>query len=269
MAMQEQVLEVRGEDVDEAIEQGLRELGVDRSDVDVEVLDSGSSGFLGIGGREAVVKLTVKVDLTAGVGDGEQPPSVVADSRFVDEPIRGDGDRDVTLALEVDASEEGVDTQPELKEEEVAIEIIENLLNKLQIEASTSLLQTEPDDLTGEQRWVVDINGEDLSTLIGNRGETLNAFQHIARLMTGHALHQRPKFIIDVDGYRVRREKALARLAERMAEKVVSRGQPLTLEPMPPNERRVIHLTLRNDERVYTESFGEGRRRKVRIYPSE
>jgi len=79
----------------------------------------------------------------------------------------------------------------------------------------------------------------------------------------------RPTFILDVEGYRTRREQALARLADRMASKVVKRGQPMTLEPMPPNERRIIHITLRDDERVHTESFGDGRQRKVRIYPSD
>ena len=105
--------------------------------------------------------------------------------------------------------------------------------------------------------------------LIGTRGETLNALQHVARLMTGHAMRQRPKFILDIEGYRTRREQALARLADRMAGKVVQREQPMTLEPMPPNERRIIHITLRDDERVYTESIGEGRQRKVRIFPSD
>jgi len=105
--------------------------------------------------------------------------------------------------------------------------------------------------------------------LIGTRGETLNALQHVTRLMTGHTMHQRPTFILDVQGYRSRREQALARLAERMANKVIDRGRPMTLEPMPPNERRIIHITLRDDDRVYTESFGDGRQRKVRIYPSD
>jgi spoIIIJ-associated protein len=85
-------------------------------------------------------------------------------------------------------------------------------------------------------------------------------------LMAGHTMRRRPSFIIDVEGYRERREQALARLAERMADKALRRGQPLTLEPMPPNERRIIHITLRDNDQVYTESVGIGRERKVRIY---
>ena len=137
----------------------------------------------------------------------------------------------------------------------------------MQIQASITTRQTEPDDLTGERRWVIDIRGDDLGILIGPRGETLNSLQYLSRLMVGHALRKRPKFIIDVEGYRERRELALARLAERMATKTIQRGRPVSLEPMPPNERRIIHITLREDDRVYTESAGEGDRRRVRIYP--
>jgi spoIIIJ-associated protein len=83
--------------------------------------------------------------------------------------------------------------------------------------------------------------------------------------MAGHKLHQRPHFIVDIEGYRSRREQALARLAERMAKKVVARGKALSLEPMPPNERRIIHMTLRDHAQVFTQSRGEGNRRQVRI----
>ena len=253
-------IQVSGADVAEAVSKGLAQLGLDRSEVEIEILDSGSSGFLGIGGREATIKLTPLTKVEA-----------------VPEPVQDPGARAVVVeesdevAAGVSEPADAVDEVSEdgRAEEEVAQEIVENLLDKLQFDASTSLKQTEPDDLTGERRWVIDIAGEDLGMLIGTRGETLNALQHVTRLMTGHALRQRPTFIIDVQGYRSRREQALARLAERMANKVAKRRRAMTLEPMPPNERRIIHLTLRDDQRVYTESFGEGRQRKVRIFPSD
>jgi spoIIIJ-associated protein len=155
----------------------------------------------------------------------------------------------------------------ELSEEEgeVALEIVNSLLSKMQVDAETMLNESEPDDLTGERRWVIDVEGNDLGVLIGPRGETLNALQYISRLMTGHKIHQRPYFIVDIEGYRSRREQALARLAERMAKKAISRGKALSLEPMPPNERRIIHMTLRDHDKVFTQSRGEGSRRQVRI----
>ena len=114
---------------------------------------------------------------------------------------------------------------------------------------------------------VLNISGPDLGLLIGARGETLDALQHLSRLMAGHQIRQRANFVIDVEGYRERREQALARMAERMGKKAIERGRPVTLEPMPAYERRIIHMTLREDPLVRTESTGEGDRRRVRIYP--
>ena len=80
-------------------------------------------------------------------------------------------------------------------------------------------------------------------------------------------MQQRTHFVIDIDGYRERRQQALTRLAERMAGKAVKRGSPVTLEAMPAHERRIIHMALRDSSEVRTESTGEGKRRRVRIYP--
>jgi spoIIIJ-associated protein len=262
MVAQEREIQSSGSDIEEAIAKGLEELGVSRSEVDVEILDSGSSGFLGIGGREASVKITLSSEtpISPDLKDAKESEDIAAEAQ--------EG-MVVTAPEEETLSEAEIEPVDERKEEEIAKEVVDNLLEKLHFEAATSLHETEPDDITGETRWVIDVSGEDLGMLIGTRGETLNALQHVARLMTGHAMRQRPTFILDVEGYRTRREQALARLADRMASKVVKRGQPMTLEPMPPNERRIIHITLRDDERVYTESIGEGRQRKVRIFPSD
>jgi spoIIIJ-associated protein len=85
--------------------------------------------------------------------------------------------------------------------------------------------------------------------------------------MVSHRLHSRVDFVIDVQGYRQRRQQALTSLANRMAKKAIQQGRPIGLEPMPPNERRIIHIALRDSDEVYTESAGEGDRRKVRIIP--
>ena len=135
------------------------------------------------------------------------------------------------------------------------------------VAATVSLDITEPDDLTGESINILDVQGKDLRILIGSRGDTLNALQYITRLMVSHKLQQRTNFVIDIEGYRQRREAALSKLAERMAQKVLKRKRPISLEPMPPYERRIIHMTLRDHSGVYTQSVGEGRRRKVRILP--
>ncbi|MCP4415691.1 MAG: KH domain-containing protein, partial [Chloroflexi bacterium] len=160
---------------------------------------------------------------------------------------------------------EVVEADPE--EEKIALEVLQTLLTKMDVTADVSVSISEPDDLTGYKVHVFDVTGEDLGVLIGPRGETLNAIQYLARLMVGNQMGKRASFVIDIEGYRKRREQALGRLAERMAKKVVSRNRAASLEPMPPHERRIIHMTLRNSEDVYTQSSGEGPRRKVRILP--
>ena len=254
MAADERDLEIQGASVEEAIENGLAQLGVERKDVIVEVVDEGSSGFLGLGGRDAMVRLKV-----LGQPKFEESAAELVKQRTKSEsPLAGDVIPPLVMEDEEDKTSEA----------NYAVEVVTSLLDKMGIEASIAISQTEPDDLTGEVRSVIDVRGKDMGVLIGPRGETLNALQYVARLMTGHKLQKRTTFIVDVEGYRERREQSLASLARRMADKAVRGGRPMTLEPMPPNERRIIHLTLRPDKRVYTESTGEGRRRKVRIYPN-
>lgn len=152
-------------------------------------------------------------------------------------------------------------------EREVAVSVLAELLEKMHVPATLSATASEPDDLTGQRVNVIAINGEDLTVLIGPRGETLDALQFVGRLMVAHRLHRRANFVIDVEGYRQRRVQALTRLAERMADKARQRGEPISLEPMTAYERRIIHMALRDVADVYTESAGEGKQRRVRIYP--
>jgi len=242
-------IEARGHDVENAIQAGLNQLGLGRNDVIIEVIDEGSRGLLGIGSRDAVVRLMPMV--------APQPvpaPAARSETGDVTPPTPAATDTDTGL----DDSEE---------EQQLALDLLRTLLAKMHVDATVSSTLSEPDDITGRRIVVLEIQGNDLGVLIGTRGETLNAIQYLMRLMVGHKLRQRADFIIDVEGYRQRREQALARLAERMADKVIKRGRPVSLEPMPPHERRIIHMTLRDYDEVTTHSVGEGKRRKVRILP--
>jgi len=254
----EAFVEVSAADVETAIEQGLLSLGIPREEALIEILDEGSPGFLGIGSRDASIKISVKRE-SESTQDTETGPDL--------EVVGTEAHPKPEQRAEPGESSESLVESDQPQEEKLAIDIIDQLLGKMDLDATTALRQTDPDDVTGDRRWVVDVRGEDLGILIGSRGDTLNAFQYVARLMTGHQTHRRPNFLIDVEGYRERREQALARLAERMAGKAIERGRAVILEPMPPNERRIIHITLRQDKRVYTESTDEGRRRRVQIIP--
>lgn len=255
-------LEVQGEDVETAIAEGLSKLGLGRSEVEIEVLEEGRRGFLGIGGREALVRLTPRESVAAVSAEDATTSRQYDETGSVltpEKPLVAEAEVVATASVPADRAPD--------EQELVALEVVRDLLRHMQVDATVEVSHSDPDDLTGRQMLILDVRGDDLGALIGSRGEALNDFQYIARLMTGHRLHRRADFLIDVDGYRQRRQTALTQLARRMARKATKRGRPVTLEPMSPYDRRVIHITLRDDDSVYTESTGQGNRRRVRIYP--
>lgn len=161
-----------------------------------------------------------------------------------------------------------VTLRPSEPEEEVALvakEVLERLLEGMGVEARVSLLPSEIPE--GPTPFVLDIRGQNLGILIGRRGETLRALQYITRLVVNRRLHQWVEIIVDAEGYKKRRERSLSQLAHRMADRATLLGQAVSLEPMPAHERRIIHLALRDHEKVTTESVGEGDHRKVVIFP--
>jgi len=147
----------------------------------------------------------------------------------------------------------------------VAKEVLESLLGGMAIEARVSLRLLDSPE--GSNPIALDITGQNLGILIGRRGETLRALQFITRLIVNRRLHQWAEIIVDVEGYKKRRERSLTQLARRMADRAILLRQAVSLEPMPPHERRIIHLALRDHEKVTTESAGEGDSRKVVIFP--
>ena len=158
--------------------------------------------------------------------------------------------------------------EKELKKvtEETA-DIVEKLLMLMDVPA-----EVIPDDLAALETdtgvvppVMLDLEGDDLGILIGRRGQTLANFQYIVRLIMAHKLQMLVPVTIDVEGYKKRRYESLTVLAHRLAAQVRSRGVPFTLEPMPPDERRAIHLALSNEADIVTNSIGEGEDRKVVI----
>lgn len=213
-------VEASGKSVEEAVEKALQELGLTRSQVEVEVLQQGRSGILGFGGEEARVRVR---------------------------PL-------VTLSVEEDT--------------QLALEVLRKLLDLMNIDAEVSVRPPEtPGDGVGLAKAVLDVRGEDLGILIGRRGDTLGSVQYVVNLIVSRRTKARATFAVDVEGYRRRREEGLERLAFRMAERVRTTGQTVTLEPMPPNERRIVHLALAGDSSVITSSVGEAEARKVCIAP--
>lgn len=247
-------VEIEADSVEEAIQQALEQLGLTRAEVTVEVLDEGRRGLLGLGGRSARVRLT----------EGDIPyKELVAPDSKEEAPER---EPEVEAAPRRARSTSTVDFGSD-EDVSTAQAIVHELLDKMHIDATTDVRRAQPSGDESDAPWVIDVQGDDLGVLIGRRGETLNALQYVTRLIASRERQQRVNVVIDVEGYKTRREETLRKLAHRMADEARQRGRIVTLEPMPPNERRIIHIALRNDPTVQTESEGMGDKRKVTIKP--
>jgi len=234
-------LEAIGATVEDAISRGLEALNTTRDRVTVVVLDPGGKAAPGQRPREARVQLTLN--------EPEPQPEP--------EPLA--------------AQPQPAPTAPAVSNEEVmrlAQQTLQELLDRLQVKASVTARWAEAADEQDEEDGpplVLDIRGDDLGVLIGRRGETLGSLQYITRLIVSQKISGNVNLVVDVEGYKARREQQLRQLALRMAERVASTRKPIALEPMPPSERRIVHLTLRDHPIVTTESVGRDEDRKVTI----
>lgn len=149
----------------------------------------------------------------------------------------------------------------------MAIEMLGEMVRLMGFEADIIAEWRDPDADNEHRYLLLDLQGSELGALIGRRGDTLNNIQYLIRLMVNQRVHKWKNIVVDVEGYRQRRIDHLSQLAQRSASQVAQSGRPLSLEPMPANERRIVHLTLRDNPDVYTESVGDGPKRKVQILP--
>jgi spoIIIJ-associated protein len=259
MSQEKTTLEIIAPSIEEAVAKGLSQLGLPREAVDIEVLDPGSRGLFGLGSRQARIRLSI---LTQGEQAKEtdlveDEDRLLIETSPVEEIFRSSEDTSETSHETVEGDENAL---------QVAQQVIEELLEKMMVRATVTARYIQPQDSHDQPVILVDIQGNDLSILIGRRTETLNALQYISSLIVGKELGHWTPLMIDVQGYRVRRERSLRQLARRMAEQAIHTGRKQMLEPMPAAERRVIHLELRDHAQVATESTGEEPNRKVTIF---
>jgi spoIIIJ-associated protein len=236
------------------------------------VLSEGK-GRLGIGGGQARVRVRL-------LDDDEDAPD---DEDALDDEPDDDDDSDDEAALVSTIGDDGAvepgaapagdgDDEDEEEEEEdeaeFAAQMLDQMLAMMGIEADVSIRDAEtPGDGLGMAKAVLDIEGDDLGILIGRRGETLQSLQYLLNVMVARQLGEQSFFTVDVEGYRRRRERSLTGLARKMADQVKRTKRPVQLEPMPANERRIIHLALADDRYVTTSSTGEGDARQISIQP--
>ena len=210
------MIETTAKSPEEAIEIALKELDVERQDVEIDVVSKGKTGILGIGGEPAKVRVTVL----------DKPPDAVV----------------------------------------ATTDILQSLISLMDVSATITLVHAEREDVGGP---VFDVDGDDSGLLIGRRGETLRALQFLVSFIASRRLGERVNLFVDVAGYQERRYETLRSLAQRVARRVASSGREVPLEPMPPNERRIVHMALADDPDVSTISEGMGDGRHVIIEPTD
>ena len=277
-----QSYEYTAKTVEAAVDEGLRDMGVSRDQIDIEVVQEVSRGILGIGASDALVRLSRKaasapakvqpqeataLPTAAGVDAVAEPEeSADTDGASPTAEISPTAD-DEPSSIQADDSLSEIDEEVDEDDaelEDIAFDLLSQMLQHLDIEAEIELSWLE-DEEDGDRPLNLNVVGDDLGILIGRNGETLASIQYLIRLMVNQELHSWKNIVIDIDSYKQRRAEQLNQMAQRLAEQVVASGRPASLEPMPASERRLVHMALRNHQQVYTASTGEDQRRKVQI----
>ena len=232
-------IEKKASTSEEAIRLALEELQMDRDDVSIEVLDVGKKGFFGIGAAPARVRVTFEVKEAE---KEEAAPAVEKEIPAVSE--------EAAPAVSAAVS---ADSDPA----QAAKEFIDGLLEKMGIQGESFPTMGE------ENTLLVDIRGKDMGAVIGRRGDTLDAIQYLTSLSINRGREEHIRVTLDTEGYRAKREESLNRLARKMAGKVLKYHKNMTLEPMNPYERRIIHAALQDYNGVTTYSTGTEPNRRV------
>ncbi len=288
----QETIEVAATSVEEAIILGLTRLGVTRDEVVIEVLDKGRRGLLGIGARKARVRLTRRPPeaLKAEAVSAARPaPTAAAESvggeKVAEKPAQkperrpkprpkapppvapSKAERKRPSPAPSPPSRPAAATTVELDRqmvEQTVLDVAEHLLAGLRVQISLRW----QDEESGERPTLwVSLRGRDADALVGPRAQTLDAVQYLFRTVTHRKIEGNFNLVVDADGYRQRRLRSLEALAHKMANQAVRTGRSVRLRPMPAYERRIIHMTLRKDSRVRTESSGSGTHRAITIIP--
>ncbi len=229
-------IEISARTVAEATRLALEQLGVDEDEVMIAVLQSGDDD------NEALVRVTV--DDESEAPEAAQPA----------EPGR---------------------SRPPLDPQATgayARQVLEGILERMGLEAYVTVQHSTSPGPEGEPQhsimlYIEGLDEDTVGLMIGRRGETLRSLQFLLNTIVNRTSGRWPQLVVDVGNYRQRRQESLESLARRMAEQVRATGRPMPLEPMPAYDRRIIHMALREDETVYTESTGEGDNRRITIFP--
>ncbi len=235
-------VEIQAISVEDAVRLALEQLGRQRDEVEIEILAEPTSGAQEE--EEALVRVTVR-------GQASQP-SRIGGQRA--RPVRSPGGEQQPIAVPDETTQ-------------VAITVTTELLAAMGFQVRVVPQAVTDDETDGPPTIGVNVLGNDLGMLIGRRGDHLSQLQYLVNLLVTRRIGHWTRVSVDVEGYKRRREESLTGLAGRVARQVARSGRAVQLEPMPANERRIVHLVLRDDPEVSTESSGEGDLRRVTILP--
>ena len=278
--------EFSGKTVEDAIADGLIHLSLNREQVDVEILNKGSRGILGFGSEASVVRI---IPRTADAAPPEPPAAEIASTPAPTTRPPGTAEPDIEPVSEIEeaqtstlsddgalvgavAEDDDDDYDDEITDDELgemAVDLLEEMISLMGLDANVTAMWKDPEPGDNERCLQLDVHGNDLAVLIGRNGETLSSVQFLLRLMVNQKIHAWQNIVVDVENYKSKRADQLVQMAERMAAQVAETARAMSLESMPSNERRIIHLALRDHPDVYTESSGDSERRKVHIIPKD
>ncbi len=251
-------IRVSAKTVDDAITEALIQLGVTSDRLEYEVIEKGSSGFLGIGMKQAVIEARRKPEPVAEVKEETIPveevkPSVVKEQ--VSEPVQ-------------ENQEEKAEEEPARKKATELAEVSDEAIKAVEAFLNDTLKAMDMDveivsEVDSEGALSVEMKGSNMGILIGKRGQTLDALQYLANRVANKHQDGYVRVKLDTENYRARREETLRHLAKNIAFKVKRTRRAVSLEPMNPYERRIIHAALQSDPHVTTHSEGEEPYRKV------
>lgn len=255
-------LEKSGRNEDAAIEAALTELGLDRDDVSVEILERSKSGFLGIGAVQAKVRVSYEVPDEPAKAEKPSYPKKTASEKKRGSKKPAEAVKEASEKAPAKSENPKAKTAADETAEYAAIrQFLEGLLEKMGVEAEIEIGRRENGGIN------VNLSGNSMGAIIGRRGETLDAIQHLTNYVINKGNDKRMHINIDAEEYRAKREDSLTRLAEKMAEKALKYKRSMALEPMNSYERHVIHSALQNYEGVVTASTGEEPNRRVVVTP--
>lgn len=261
-------IEVSGKNVDEALTNALIKLETTSDKVEYEVIEKGSAGFLGMGRKLAVIKVRKKEDkpVEANVKAKETETQKVADSSVSYEPVKAEPVKSVdNNEIKDDSHEQPKKTSkyttvmPNEEVERRITTFLGDMFKAMNLEVKIDVKFDDPDCVN------VELSGPNMGVLIGKRGQTLDSIQYLTSLVVNKGKDKYVRIKVDTEDYRNRRKETLESLAKNIAYKVKRSRKPVSLEPMNPYERRIIHAELQADKYVDTHSEGEEPHRKVVI----